>query len=396
MSQMVRRSEAIQELGRPISYYPSLAKIIGVEECVFFCQLMYWCTDGRGKDPEGWIYKAATEWEEETGLSYKRQLTARKRLRTFGIVEEREEKLKHLLYFRINWHRYDDMLERMQVGNSAECRNGIPGNAEQEGRENPKRDSVRTETTAETSSENPNPKPFSGGKGPSSIPSTESYGRCDWRAAARRDPGSQVLATLFPGDAVDWPENLARMFVKRRRAGALPDGLLKLAARSYRITSEDPDNRWKARTIREFLSTARLDKMAAALRRRVKEDVQDLEAELKRWQEDEYGLLDIENIFNLAKSPDFSFPLMFDGNPALTVLFRRGTPEAAMAIREHRDQIEDQLVGRRKILEFWQNNFTKLPPFEEIFGMTVDEVIEMQTDYEERKQKEINDLKSLL
>ena len=186
------------------------------------------------------------------------------------------------------------------------------------------------------------------------------------------------------------------MFVKRRRAGALPDGLLRLAARSYGSTSDDPERPWKARTIREFLSTARLDRMAEAMRRRVREDVQDLEAELARWREDEHGMLDIETVFNLSKSRTFSFPTTFESSPAIAMLFRRGTPEAQAAKLEHREQIEDQLVTRRQILEFWKMNVSTLGPFEDIFGVTEAEVVEMQGEYQQRKEKEINELKSLL
>jgi len=57
---------------------------------------------------------------------------------------------------------------------------------------------------------------------------------------------------------------------------------------------------------------------------------------------------------------------------------------------------EDIYAIACSILKFWRMNVSKLPPFEEIFGVTEAEVLEMQGAYEQGLEKKINDLKSLL
>jgi hypothetical protein len=247
--------------------------------------------------------------------------------------------------------------------------------------------------------ENPIPKPFSGGKGLSDSHSPESGGRADWRAAAKRDPGSKVLVDLFPGEGEEWPENIARMFVKRRRAGQLPDGLLNLVARCYRRASDDTDPKqsWKARTIREFMSPSRLDRMGRALRSKIQEDIEERTDELESWREDELTLSTIYDVMEKAKTPeDFPFFMWLKSDPAITVLACRGTPDAKKALVENLRDIENQLCYRRHILTFYRMNATKLPPFEELFGVTEASVQLWHKQYEERKEKEINDLKALL
>lgn len=98
-------SEAIHGLGRPVAYYPSLARIIGVRECIFICQFIYWI--GKEKDRDGWIYKSRDEILEETGLTHESQFTARKNLRKIGLLEERTRRVEHKMYFRVNLNALD-------------------------------------------------------------------------------------------------------------------------------------------------------------------------------------------------------------------------------------------------------------------------------------------------
>jgi hypothetical protein len=52
---MSRVGELLQQVGRPVSFFPELARAVGgTGPGLFLCQLIYW--DGKGKDPEGWIY----------------------------------------------------------------------------------------------------------------------------------------------------------------------------------------------------------------------------------------------------------------------------------------------------------------------------------------------------
>src|SRR3990172_3614999 len=66
----MRLSDFLVGVGRPVAYYPGMARALGdMKESVFVCQMAYW--KDKGDDPEGWIYKTAEEIEQETALSYK-------------------------------------------------------------------------------------------------------------------------------------------------------------------------------------------------------------------------------------------------------------------------------------------------------------------------------------
>lgn len=62
---------------------------------VFARQLLFW--DGKGIDPNGWIYKSIEQWRDETGLSRRQQEAARKRLQGSGkgqgepVLEEKHD-----------------------------------------------------------------------------------------------------------------------------------------------------------------------------------------------------------------------------------------------------------------------------------------------------------------
>ena len=85
-------------LGRPVAYYAGLAKIIGVKECVFVCQLLYWCD----KTQDGWIYKTQENIEDETGLSRTEQENARKNLKNKGVLEERHRRIQHRMFYKLD------------------------------------------------------------------------------------------------------------------------------------------------------------------------------------------------------------------------------------------------------------------------------------------------------
>ncbi len=103
---------AIVGLGRPVAYYPSLARCLGgVNTALLLCQLLYW----RGK---GWsgddVYKRAAELEVETGLGYREQLTARKRLRKLGIITEHYVRLRHTTLFSIDLKALDRVFKEWE------------------------------------------------------------------------------------------------------------------------------------------------------------------------------------------------------------------------------------------------------------------------------------------
>jgi len=67
-------------LQRPIAYHPSFARMLGsTAAAVMLSQGLYW--QARVKSVDGYWWKTADEWEEETGLSKNEQDDARRKLR---------------------------------------------------------------------------------------------------------------------------------------------------------------------------------------------------------------------------------------------------------------------------------------------------------------------------
>ena len=94
----MRLSDFLQDAGRTVAYSPAIARLTGVKECVFICQLIYW----HDKGDDGWVYKTRDQIEEETGLSHEEQANARKRLKQMGLLEEKHARLQHRVYYRAN------------------------------------------------------------------------------------------------------------------------------------------------------------------------------------------------------------------------------------------------------------------------------------------------------
>jgi hypothetical protein len=88
----------IVDLGRAVAYYPNLKKVTGsTTASILLCQLLYWSD----KSEDGWIYKNSYDIEEETGLTYFEQRTARKKLVKEGLITEREDFLMHRIGFMV-------------------------------------------------------------------------------------------------------------------------------------------------------------------------------------------------------------------------------------------------------------------------------------------------------
>lgn len=107
-----RLTNYISDLGRVVAFYPGLTKITGsTNTTVFLCQLLYW--SDKTKDAEGWIWKKSDELEEETGLTYNEQKTARDRLVELDILEEEYKRLSHFTRFRINKEVLDSLWDEI-------------------------------------------------------------------------------------------------------------------------------------------------------------------------------------------------------------------------------------------------------------------------------------------
>jgi hypothetical protein len=89
---------------RPIAFHRIYAKISGgITSGLMLSQAMYWSS--RTNDSDGWFYKTADEWEEETALSRREQETARMRLRNAGFWEEKLRGVPAKLHFRIDQNK---------------------------------------------------------------------------------------------------------------------------------------------------------------------------------------------------------------------------------------------------------------------------------------------------
>lgn len=97
-----------------MTYYPSLAAILGLKESIIVCQLLYWTP--KTQDADGWVYKSSDEFERETGLSYKEQIRVRKALRDRNLLQEKNVRSEHRVYFRINADVLDRLGEHMTNG----------------------------------------------------------------------------------------------------------------------------------------------------------------------------------------------------------------------------------------------------------------------------------------
>lgn len=107
---------ALKKLGPCVTYYPSLARIMGLKESIFLCQLLYWMPRGRHDKGNGWIYKSVEEMEFETGLTYKEQIRLRKSLMDQDLLEEEYDREQHVLYYRVKTDSLDSKAEHITNG----------------------------------------------------------------------------------------------------------------------------------------------------------------------------------------------------------------------------------------------------------------------------------------
>ncbi len=84
-----------------VAFYPELVLITkSLTAALLLSQLVFWMDKGWKKD--GWIYKDFRQLRAETGLTKEQQITARKRLRDLGLVEEKKKGVPPVVHFRVN------------------------------------------------------------------------------------------------------------------------------------------------------------------------------------------------------------------------------------------------------------------------------------------------------
>lgn len=146
----MKLSDFLTTIGRPIAFYPGLRKITGsTNATIFLCQFVYWT--GKENSKDGWIYKTSNEIEEETGLSYDEQKTARAKLKQAGLIKERYARLEHQMYFKVV---LDVLNEKWGNRQNGFPEHGITALAKAESQHSLNESKTTSETTTENKSDN--------------------------------------------------------------------------------------------------------------------------------------------------------------------------------------------------------------------------------------------------
>lgn len=148
----------LKGIGRPVAYFPKLGVYLdSVTAGVFLCQMIYWHDKATS---ELGVYKTSDEIQEETGLTYREQVTARKKLCSLGLIEETNKRLEHKIYFKFNESVFDEWLSGCLGIEIPERRKRISGNAENAIGRTTKTHFVLQENTQENTNINGKPKKF--------------------------------------------------------------------------------------------------------------------------------------------------------------------------------------------------------------------------------------------
>lgn len=105
----------IKLLDRPIAFHRAFLELTGsIEAALLLSQAFYWSK--RTSDEDGWFWKTAEEWKDETGLSRTQIETARKALKTQKFWCEKLQGLPAKMFYRIDL----DILEKVLLGEDQE------------------------------------------------------------------------------------------------------------------------------------------------------------------------------------------------------------------------------------------------------------------------------------
>jgi len=89
--------------GKVIAYHANLGHVLGSAKAgILASQLLFWSQQDI-VDEEGWFYRTQDKLREETALSRAELDSARKQLRSFGILEEKRCGEHGKLHYRMNW-----------------------------------------------------------------------------------------------------------------------------------------------------------------------------------------------------------------------------------------------------------------------------------------------------
>lgn len=135
-------------LDRPIAFHRPFVRITGsVTAALFLSQAIYWSR--RTKDEDGWFYKTVADWEEETGLTFREQESARKELVRLGLLAvEKRGGTNRTNFFRVDFEAISASCN-MRKTHRPTCGKRIMESAESA----PCIHRLRTETTTEIPTE---------------------------------------------------------------------------------------------------------------------------------------------------------------------------------------------------------------------------------------------------
>lgn len=103
----------IELLDRPIAFHRPFVELgLGITGALFLSQSLYW---SRRTNASGYFYKTQDEWESETGMSRREQETARKKLKSLGILEEKKQGVPCRVFYRINDEKLLQLLSQKET-----------------------------------------------------------------------------------------------------------------------------------------------------------------------------------------------------------------------------------------------------------------------------------------
>jgi hypothetical protein len=106
----------LEVLDQPIVFHKVYKKITGSITAALMLSYATQVSDNLEPARGGWFVVDAAIWEEETGLTPKEQLTARRNLREFGLLSERKQGMPSLLEIKVNFHRIAELLHDYAKG----------------------------------------------------------------------------------------------------------------------------------------------------------------------------------------------------------------------------------------------------------------------------------------
>jgi GH15 family glucan-1,4-alpha-glucosidase len=91
----------LQVFDLPVSFHRCLVPITGGITAALMLSQAIWTTQELDPEANGWFIKSQEEWTEDTGLSRWEQETARRALRSAGLLEERRVGMPAKLWYRV-------------------------------------------------------------------------------------------------------------------------------------------------------------------------------------------------------------------------------------------------------------------------------------------------------